>query len=85
MVSATDGPAGKMTGALVAPMTFHPSTSAPTHWIMQWATVSTHSEAMRVPAQICAIGPHTDHPWSPQSHGLRIPEGGVPLIGEATG
>lgn len=34
-------------------MSFHPPTWAQTHWLKQWATVSTHWEAIRMPAQTC--------------------------------
>lgn len=42
-----------MTGPQWLQTPFYPPTYVPTHRIRQWATVSTHWEAMRVPAQIC--------------------------------
>lgn len=48
-----DGSPGRMTVTLAFQMPFHPPAWAPTHWLRQWATVSTHWGAMRMPAQTC--------------------------------
>ena len=84
--SATDGPAGRMTEALVAPYDFPPVCLGPDS-LGHAVGCSQHPLGGNEGSctDVCAIGPHTDHPRPPPSHGLRIPEGGVPFIGEAAG
>lgn len=84
--SATDGPAGRMTEAPVAPHDF-PTVCLDPNSLGHAVGRSQHPLGGNEGSctDVCAIGPHTDHPRPPPSHGLRIPEGGVTLIGDATG